>query len=289
MKSLFLYSYLSQNMFQKAKYFISNSKLIKTGFFDIKELEKGFSIYEVVKIVNDIPLFLEDHLERIHSSAKLKDKKVPFSDSEIKENIFKLIEKNQIHDGRLKFAVRFSESEDKLICFFLNPINPSSDDYKNGVKIISVQAERENPNAKVINYQLRTFINKIISENQVFEVLLFNKNGIISECSKSTIFFIKNKTIYTSLSKDVLPGITRSYIYKICKEQSLTIQERKIKQSELHTFDSAFITGTSIGVLPVNQIDTHSFTVENDIIKQLSDNYKSIVQEYLKKKTAQKP
>ncbi len=271
-------------MYQKAKYFIKNNQFIKTELFDISELEKGFSVYEVVKIEKGIPLFFEDHLNRLHQSAKLKNKTIPFSDSKIKKNVFKLIEINKIKEGRLKFAVRFYQSDNKLICFFLNPIIPTPDNYNTGIKIMSVQAERKNPNAKIINYELRTYINKLISENAIFEVLLVNKNGMITECSKSSIFFIKNKTVYTSESKDVLAGITRNYIYKICKDYSLELKERKIKQSDLITFESAFITGTSIGILPVNQIDNHFFSVENDIIKLLSDNYKAIVKNYLNKK-----
>ena len=87
------------------------------------------------------------------------------------------------------------------------------------------------------------------------------------------------------MSKDVLAGITRDYIYKICKNHSVKLKECEIKQSDLHTFESAFITGTSIGVLPVNQIDNQTFSVKNDIIKLLSDNYKDIVKNYLDKRT----
>jgi len=268
-------------MYKKAKYFISNGKLIQTENFDISELEKGFSVYEVVKITEGIPLFFEDHLKRLHYSAKLKNKKIPFSDAEIKQNVFKLIETNNLKEGRLKFAVRFYQSNDKLICFFLNPIIPTSDNYKNGITVMTVQAERENPNAKIINYELRTYINKLISENAVFEVLLVNKNKIITECSKSSIFFIKDKTVYTSLSKNVLSGITRSYIYKICKNKSIEIIESEIKQNELHTFDSAFITGTSIGVLPIRKIDNIQYNPENEMITLLHNNYNSIVENYL--------
>ncbi|MCD6557068.1 MAG: aminotransferase class IV, partial [Bacteroidales bacterium] len=130
-------------MYQKAKYFIENNKLIKSELFDISELEKGFSVYEVVKIREGVPLFFEDHLRRLHHSANLKNKNTPFSDSEIKKNVFNLIDVNKIKEGRLKFAVRFYQSDNKLICFFLNPIIPTSDNYNKGIKIMSVQAERK--------------------------------------------------------------------------------------------------------------------------------------------------
>lgn len=271
-------------MYKKAKYFISGNQIIKTELFDIKELEKGFSIYEVVKITKGIPVFIEDHLERFHHSAKLKLKKIYFSNSEIEGNIKKLIKINNINEGRLKFLIHYHSSGNKLILFFLNPINPSQSDYTNGVNINLFQAERPNPNAKIINYKLRTVVNKLIRENKIFEVLFYNTENIISECSKSNIFFIKNDTVYTSFSKNILPGITREYIYKICSEHCVTIRECEINISDLQSFDSVFITGTSLGVLPVKMINSYSYTVSDKIINLLSTAYKDILETYISAK-----
>ncbi len=274
-------------MYKKAKYFISGNDIIETENFDIKELEIGFSVYEVVKIIGGIPLFFEDHLRRLYQSAKLINTEIPFKEEEIKEAVNKLIQINTINEGRLKFAVRFHKSENKLICFFLKPIMTTEDYYKNGVKIISIQAKRENPNAKVINYGLRTYINKMIEENNIFEVLLYNKKHIISECGKSNIFFVKDAVIYTSFSENVLSGITGSYISEICENENIKITNCNIKLSDITEYEAAFITGTSIAVLPIKQIDSCSFSANNRIIHLLSDNYNRIVTNYIESKELQ--
>ena len=274
-------------MYKKAKYFISGNAVIETVNFDIQELEIGFSVYEVVKIIGGIPLFFEEHLRRLYQSARLKNTKITFKEEEIKETVYKLIQINTIQEGRLKFAVRFHKSGNKLICFFLKPIIPTEDNYKNGVKIISVQAERENPNAKVINYNLRTYINKVIEDNDIFEVLLYNKKHIISECGKSNIFFVKDAVIYTSFSENVLSGITGSYISEICKNGNIKITNCNIKLSDISEYEAAFITGTSIAVLPIKQIDSYSFSANNEVIYLLSDNYNKIVTNYIKSKRLQ--
>ncbi len=268
-------------MNKDANFFLINNKTYKTEYFDIEELKKGFSIYEVVKIINNIPLFFEDHLERLHKSAELRQVKIPFSDSEIKMQVLKLIEINAIQNGRLKFAVRFFQNEIKLICFWLNTITPSENQYKKGVKIISVIAERKNPNAKIINYKLRNFTKSKLQQENAFEALLVTENGKITECSRSNIFFIKGNQVCTPYSKDVLPGITRNYVFKICKTQNIDICEDNIKFEDMKLFDSAFISGTSLGILPVKQIDNLKFKIQNNIIKNISDSYQKITEEYL--------
>ena len=45
-----------------AKYFLIDDQVHETENFNISFLEKGFTIYEVVKLINGFPLFFEDHI-----------------------------------------------------------------------------------------------------------------------------------------------------------------------------------------------------------------------------------
>ena len=81
--------------------------------------------------------------------------------------------------------------------------------------------------------------------------------------------------------EDVLPGITRKYVFSICEKFNISIKEKNIKHSDLATYDSAFLTGTSIGVLSVNQADTIIFVRDNKILNLISDEYNKIVKNSL--------
>ena len=264
-----------------ADYFIIDNTIYPTEEFNISELEKGISIYEVVKVIDSIPLFTEEHINRLHESAKIKDLKVWTEDTFINEQIEKLIKINSVKRGRLKFALRYDQSGNKLICFYLQSIEPKTGVYKKGVKIISEHIERVNPNAKVINYKLRKLVRKKTIKENAFETLLVSKSGLITECSKSNIFFIKENKVYTSHSKDVLKGITRNYIFTICKRNNISIIEKDIYSEEINNYDSVFITGTSIGVLSVYQIDDIIFSKNNGLLKLISESYFEIVKSYI--------
>lgn len=256
-----------------AKYFIIDNEIVSTNNFQISELEKGISIYEVVKIIDSTPLFLEEHLDRLHKSAKIKNVSIWLNDEYISEQIKKLISINNLKKGRLKFALRYHVSGNKLFCFFLENIEPKAEVYKTGIKIISERIERINPNAKVINYKLRKQVRERIVKENAFETLLISNSDKVTECSKSNIFFIKENKVYTSYSKDVLKGITRDYIFKICKKNNIKVLEKDIFLNEIANFDAVFLTGTSIGVLPVNQINTTRFSTNNEVLKLISKNY----------------
>ena len=269
-----------------AEYFLIDAKIFPTKEFEISELEKGISIYEVVKLINGTPLFLDDHLKRLHYSAKIKRKSIWVNNEYIEKQVFKIIKINSVINGRLKFALRFHKSGNKLICFFLEKIEPKPEVYKKGVKIISKVHERINPNAKVINYDLRKKVKSLIKKKKAFETLLINNFGKVTECSKSNIFFIKGDTVYTPSSTDVLIGITRNHVFDICKKAKIKIVETDILYINLNKFDSAFISGTSIGILGINKIDKYIFSLENQILNEISTTYNSIVDTYMKKNSS---
>ena len=262
-------------------FYLSDDKILKTSFFDIQELEKGQSIYEVIKIIEGKTLFIQKHIVRLHNSASLINKKIWLTDKIIIEKVNKIIKINKVKTGRLKFVFRFYKNQDKFISFFLNKIEPSKKAYIEGIKIITTKTERSTPNIKIINYSLRSYIKTLIKEKDAFEALLINKLGNITECSKSNFFLIKKNIVYTPPAKNILPGITREYIFRICSGLGIKIVEKTIKQSELKKFDSAFISGTSIGVLPVSMIDNINFAVTNGILEKISNQYQKIIDEYL--------
>ncbi len=264
-----------------AKYFIIDNEVISTNDFQISELEKGISIYEVVKIIDSTPLFLEEHLTRLYKSAQIKNVNIWFTNDYIIEQIKKLISINDIKKGRLKFALRYHVSGNKLFCFFLENIEPKAEVYKTGVKIITESIERINPNAKVINYKLRKRVRERTVKENAFETLLISNSEKVTECSKSNIFFIKGNTVYTSSAKDVLKGITRDYIFEICNKNNISIIETDIYKEDITNYNAAFITGTSIGVLSVNQIDDYNFSYENGLLKLISENYNELVKKYI--------
>jgi branched-chain amino acid aminotransferase len=264
-----------------ADYFLIDNQTLSTKHFDIGVLEKGISIYEVVKIINKKPLFLEDHLERFAYSAGIKNLHIKISNEFIKNNIRKLVEINNIQNGRLKFALRFHESGDKLLCFFLENIEPKTEVYKKGIKLIPKVHERKSPNAKVINYDLRKAVKKLIIKKKAFETLLINRSGKVTECSKSNIFFIKDKTIYTAKESDVLKGVTRKYVFEICSDKGIQIIEKDIMYDEITDYDSVFISGTSIGILGVNHINGKTFKMDHPVLKLISESYTALTESYI--------
>lgn len=265
-----------------AELFFSDEKLISTRFFDISELENSIAIYEVVKVMQGKALFFEAHTERLRHSAKLAGQTIEWTEQKICEKVSRLISANNIRNGRLKYLFRFRNNEKpKFFAFFLNDITPPPALYNEGVKLLFWEAVRHSPGIKQINYDLRRSIKSFLKEKEAYEVLLINAQNEITEGSKSNFFVIQKNTLYTPPAGEVLAGITRNFVYEIAQAEGIKIQEKRLHVNCLADCESAFLSGTSIGILPVRQIENHEFDPSHPLLRKIHSAYQEITENYL--------
>lgn len=256
-------------------FFVFNNEIKPTQDFVPAENEGG--IYEVLRVVKGIPLFLEDHLERFYHSAQIAGKTITFSENQIKEFLKNLIEKNEINEGNVLISCKIN-----LKAFFIPHNYPTDIMYKEGVSCGILKAERENPNAKVFQTTVRQQSDKILADQGFYEVLLVDHLGKITEGSRSNIFFVKGKQLVTAPQNKVLLGITRQKTIHLAKNLNIQVNETEIDLAELKYYDAGFITGTSPKILPIEKIEHFEFNPQNEIVRQLIKSYDDLIENYLR-------
>lgn len=233
------------------QYFIKNDEAYTAEEFqDIYKVE-GKCVYEVLRVINGIPLFLKEHLLRLEKSLDLAGDRSPVDLKTIKKYINQLISLNRVKDGNIKLVI----NQGNLFIYCVTAYYPTEEMYNEGVKTILYFGERTNPNAKVVDSSFREKVTKAITESQVYEAILINNQGYVTEGSKSNIFMVKGDTVYTAPAEGVLLGITRDKIIKACEALNLTVEEKNVSHEDIKDLDGLFISGTSPKVLPINQVE----------------------------------
>lgn len=249
---------------------------------------KREEIYEVIRIIDGVPLFLEEHLERMRKSAGLLKAKIHKSDEEITSEILNLLKSNSCKNINVKLLCSNlnGEKQDFSTCVSESHY-PEQKVYEKGIHTILYYSERENPNAKIMNKSLREDVNTNIKRKDAYEALLVNNDGYIMEGSRSNMFFVKGDIVYTASSKDVLLGVTRKRIMKVCKDLDITVLEEAIHEKEIASLDGAFMSGTSVNVLPIRSIDhVKLHSVHNQLIQKIAKGYRKEMEEYIKGNSA---
>ncbi|MFW5644720.1 MAG: aminotransferase class IV [Bacteroidota bacterium] len=249
--------------------------------FDEAFLKEGINVYEVLRVVDYIPLFLEDHCKRFSHSLKGKNINFHCHTEALKLKLRTLIQKNDQQSGNIKIVYHYHQDDCFLIIYPVTYSYPSENDYKKGVDTLLMEEERPNPELKNWRPLFKEKVKELKKQKHVYEIILMNHDGIITEGSQSNLFFIQNNEIITTKPERILPGITRKYVYQICKMKKIRITEKDFTKENLNQYQSAFISGTSPKILPVHTIDGFVFDPAHPILKMIINEYDEIIHKYV--------
>jgi branched-chain amino acid aminotransferase len=89
----------------------------------------------------------------------------------------------------------------------------------------------------------------------VFEAVLLNLDGYLTEGTTSNIFFMKGKRIYTpALPCGLLEGVTRGLVIKLARRAGFQVKEGRYALKDLRAADEIFLTSTTLEIAPVVKV-----------------------------------
>lgn len=160
---------------------LKNNTITDISDFSEKIFENGLSIYEVIRVYNGHPIFLSDNLQRLDNSIKKSNIDIHVCNLHIENKLNELIRLEQMKEGNIKYVLHFTTDKTDEYIYQIPHCYPTEKDYREGVATISCQAMRNNPEVKYINNGLRDMTNRLLREHAVYEVLLIDRDGWVTE------------------------------------------------------------------------------------------------------------
>jgi len=216
---------------------------IKDGVCYHKEQVIEFAnppVYEVIRVIDGFPLYFSEHANRLLNSLKLNAVRVELNQADIMAGIETLVTETDI----LNNNVRLEVGEDlkgtlTWVLFWVKSQYPDKNIYEQGVKVVTSHVTRDNPHAKIYRKQYVESINTLKQETGAFEVILIKDDGIVTEGSRSNLFFILEGKLYSASEEDVLMGITRQKLISLLSTLSIEVTEMDIQLDAIHRFERA--------------------------------------------------
>ncbi len=257
---------------------IYNKMYLDGSFVDTERVlsEEQSATYDVLRVIEGKPLFLEAHVERVNRSLT----KMGYAErTDIPRVLAALIKENE-NSGISCNVKILAGGAYRLAMGFVSSSYPDETAYNNGIRLTAASIERSNPEDKVWDDDYKERIQELVNEKQVFEVLLVNDQDLVTEGSKCNVFFIKDGMVLTPAT-DVLPGITRRYAELAIKDAGYELQMVKIGRADLDGMDAAFLTGTSLHLLPICSIDSKEYDADNLVLRACMKAFALVVDQDL--------
>ncbi|MBF0361783.1 MAG: aminotransferase class IV [Oligoflexia bacterium] len=250
---------------------ITNKENAKISVLD-RGLLYGDSIYEVAISYNGVVFLLKEHLDRLWSSAEGLYMEIPISKRELANEIMKTLEeigldktcylRVMITRGEaLKFGLDCDFSCKGNYIIIANEHNGHPQKfYSEGITlgfadVIRNDARALNPKIKTGNYLNNFLAYMSVKHKGAYESIMLNADGMVTECSTSNIWIVKDERVYTPApSIGILLGITRDTVIKLGRRIGIEILEENFTAKEIINADEAFITSTTRMIFPATKI-----------------------------------
>ncbi|HEX3071216.1 MAG TPA: aminotransferase class IV [Thermoanaerobaculia bacterium] len=226
----------------------------------------GDALYEVFKFNDRKPVFLGDHFRRLENGLRAIEIQSPWDESRFAAVMRELIERTAFDDGIVYIQISRGEGERKH--FFPENLEPTVVAYSrafqfpdsakkaNGIRLITAFDLRwKHCDIKSVNLLANALSKKKAQRAGADEVLLLDA-GVVREGASSNFFVVRGGDVITHpLDEHILPGVVRDRVIGLAEGAGIRIDQRPVAVDELLEIDEAFITSTTMGVMPVASID----------------------------------
>jgi D-alanine transaminase len=226
----------------------------------------GDAVYEVFKFLGKRPVYLLEHFRRMEHGLREIEIRIPWDEDHFASTIRELLDRTAFADGIV--YIQISRGETTRAQFYPEDVEPTVVAYsrafnfpdaakkKRGIALITVPDQRwKHCNVKSVNLLANVLAKKQAQRAGADEALLLD-GGIVREGASSSFFGVLGQSLITHpLDEHILPGVIRDRVAGIARDANLSIDERPIREDELFELDEAFITSTTMGVMPVATID----------------------------------
>ena len=230
-------------------------------------------VYEAIRLIEGIPLFWEGHWNRLTNSLDAINSTIILQKEKFEENLALLITQNEYLNTNIRIEI-FGEN---ILMYAISAVYPILSNYENGVEVNFINAIRPNPTRKILRRSWAKMMELKINNSGVFESLMINDQGLITEGSHTNVFFIKGNTLYSAEESLILPGITRIEILHIAENKSAPLVYIPVIPKDVINFDAAFLCATSLHILPISKINEQSFDINNDLMRSLMLDFQDLI------------
>ena len=159
-----------------------------------------------LRVSGNVPLFIDDHLDRFFHSAQEMRLICKESREEIKDMVYQLIRENNQPVSGVRLILTGGESPDgyKIIepglVIIQQAITPPPDEMTfPGIQLLSYPFQRQLPHVKTTDYLMAIWLQPWLKERGGDDIL-YHQDGIVTECPRSNFFIV------TQEGKLVTPG-----------------------------------------------------------------------------------
>ncbi|MCC8190623.1 MAG: branched-chain-amino-acid transaminase [Planctomycetes bacterium] len=243
----------------------------KVSVFD-HGLLYGDGLFEGIRVYNGQVFLCRQHMDRLYDGAKCLMLKIPYSKAEMRDILYRTLEKNGLTDAYIRLLVTRGVGDlglspkkcgefASVICIAASIELYPDEFYQRGMKIMTSAVQRSHPECTNPRVKSLNYLSNIMAKTEAImhgyeEAVMLNHRGEVAECTGDNLFIIKNGVMKTPpVSAVILEGCTRNAIMDVARHAGIEVREETLARYDLYTADEFFLTGSAAELIPIIEYD----------------------------------
>jgi branched-subunit amino acid aminotransferase/4-amino-4-deoxychorismate lyase len=267
-----------------------NGRFIKVSPKDFDRLLpgslEGEGAFETMRMYDGKIFAFNDHMRRLLRGLKHFGMALPQSLKSISRLIARLSAVNRLRNSRVRVVIWKSKNKRNISISCQPLMLPSRSIYDQGFRVMTAGVARSrtrHSHVKSINYKMFRSAFKEAQLRGFDEALLLNYQGEIVEGTRTNIFFVNRKRLYTpAIRCGALNGITRGKVIECARQLKIPVRTVRAKLSALLKADEAFLTGSTLELMSIKSVDGKTIGSKRPgpVTRALQAAYRQMVAEY---------
>lgn len=254
-----------------------NSRVVRPEDAFVSVFDRGFlfgdSVYETFRTYDGMPWLLDEHFERLQSSADRMGLPLPGGLERIRDDVASALTASAESTAAVRIVVTRGAEVGRIdldpgtagtpdVYVLVRPYAPVPEvAYRDGIDLALVSVRRNardalDPAIKSGNYLNNMLALREAKARGAYECVMLNKDGFLAEGSTSNVFLVQGGTLATpALDSGILAGVTRAYLIRLARASGIVVREAMLREADLRAADEVFISGSLKEVLPVVRVD----------------------------------
>jgi branched-subunit amino acid aminotransferase/4-amino-4-deoxychorismate lyase len=216
-------------------------------------LTHGLGLYETLKLLDGVPAFFAEHMDRLRAGLTAAGLAHPFDDATLADQVVRLSEATGVRNGACRVLVTGGPPEGRPSLLIQTEHRPVP---RHPLIVITHHTQRAAAALKSNSF-IASHIAKLAAEAAGADDALFvDEDGRIYEATTANVFVWHDGVLTTAPSDGaILPGVVRAAMMKLAAADGIAVVERHARAGDLGAGDVMLLTSSVRGIVPVGLVD----------------------------------
>ncbi len=223
-------------------------------------------VYEVLRFYAGRPLAMDRHVQRMAESLSRIELDPPADFERFPQIAQDLLEKNNLTDARFYWQitrgpaprnVRYPKDTPPTVMVVPTPCAGLDDDAPIPTQTAILMPDQRWGNCWIKSLML---LPNVLAANAAYragaDAAILHRDGIVTEATNANAMIVRDGELWTHpADRWILNGVTRQLVLERADAAGIPIREKAFGSDEMLDADEVFLTGTTIHVTAITQID----------------------------------